>query len=86
MSWAVWAVTGVTRVVGQPVGDEVAAVDGAEEVGALLVVGALVAARRGTLADAGLRGVRAGPRQLAVGLAALVALAVAAAVVALGLG
>jgi hypothetical protein len=55
-------------------------------VGVLLVVGALVAARRGTLADAGLRGVRTGPRQLAVGLAALVALAVAAAVVALGLG
>jgi len=52
----------------------------------LLVVGALVAARRGALADAGLRGVRGGPRQLAIGLAALVALAVAAAVVALGLG
>ena len=55
-------------------------------VGALLVVGALVAARRGALADPGLRGVRGGPRQLAIGLAALVALAVAAAVVALGLG
>ena len=53
---------------------------------ALLVVGALVAARRGALADTGLRGVRSGPRQLAVGLAALVALAVAAAVVALGMG
>jgi len=44
VSWAVGAVTGVTRVVGQPVGDAVADVVGAEEVGAeevgaLLVVG-----------------------------------------------
>ncbi len=53
-------------------------------VGGLLVVGALVAARRGALADVRHRGVRTGPRQVAIASAAVVAVGVAAAVVALG--
>jgi predicted membrane protein DUF2157 len=53
-------------------------------VGVLLVVGALVAARRGAFADRGHRGVRTGPRALAVGMAAAVAAAVTAAVVVAG--
>jgi Predicted membrane protein (DUF2157) len=54
-------------------------------VGVLLVVGALVAARRGAFADPGHRGVRTGSRRLAVGSAAAVAVVVAAGVVIVGL-
>ncbi len=57
-------------------------------VGVLLVVGALIAARRGAFAAdadrAGHRGGRTGPRRLAVGLAVAVAVAVAAAVIGVG--
>jgi hypothetical protein len=54
-------------------------------VGVLLVVGALVAARRGTFApDAERAGVHTGPPRLAIGLAAAVAVVVAVGVVGVG--